>query len=89
MARVPRAPAASTTMIRGDGLALPASARFAHWLHECVVESKLGVFPIYLLLPSAALLPPPRETCAQFCEGLDSLKLGMHLEKLAATLGAT
>jgi len=33
-----------------NGLVQPASARFAHWLHECVVESKLGAFPIYLLL---------------------------------------
>lgn len=28
----------------------PSHVRYAHWLHECVIESKLNIYPLYLLL---------------------------------------
>lgn len=28
----------------------PSHVRFAHWLHECIVESKLATYPLHLLL---------------------------------------
>merc|ERR1719316_1622581 len=40
---------AESQAAQGSGI-VPLHGRRAHWLHECIAESKLDVYPYYLLM---------------------------------------
>lgn len=75
------------------GLAKSPSARYAHWLHECVVESKLTAYPTYLLLylqtqhvaEDCTDLPPPWPSPAAPAMSVLALDQLLAVERFYAT----
>lgn len=61
--------------VRGPAAPWPPHVRFAHWLHECILESKLDAYPRYVLvyLQTCALSDECAVVPAPLCCGPSSL----------------